>query len=158
MANLTEKNGFNIFLENDVVDFELINANFEKLDGMCLCTESGTKAGNYSGVTSGTILWRYKKYADKTVELSVKMEFGNIRCNSGTNAPYMSGQINVYFPFKLSNVFNIQTNMSSNTVGWVHDITPNGALDCVSFKVASMQLESVNVYKEISINVKGVLE
>lgn len=158
MANQTSKNKFNTFLENDAVDFELINENFEKLDAMSLCTESGTKAANYNGTTSGSILWRYKKYADKTVELDVKLEFGNIRCNGGSAAPYYSGQINVYFPFKFSSITNIQMHMTSNTVGWVHDITPKGSLDSVSFKVLSMTYESENVYKEISLNVKGVLE
>ena len=158
MANQTARNKFNIFLENDFVDFEQINANFEKLDGMCLCTESGTKAANYNGTTSGSILWRYKKYADNTVSFDVKLEFGNIKCNGGAAAPYYSGQINVYFPFKLSSVYNIQMHMTSNTIGWVHDMTPKGSLDSVSFKVMSMTNESENVYKEISLHVEGVIE
>lgn len=158
MANQTARNKFNIFLENDVVDFEQINANFEKLDGMCLCTESGTKAANYTGTTSGSILWRYKKYADNTVEMDVKLEFGNIKCNGGSAAPYYSGQVTVYFPFNFSDVYNIQMHMTSNTVGWVQDITAKGSRDSVTFKVLSMTNESVNVYKEISLSVKGVLE
>ena len=158
MANQTERCKFNTFLENDVVDFEQINSNFEKLDGMCLCTESGIKAANYDGVTSGSILWRYKKYADNNVELSIKLEFGNIACNGGTSAPYNSGQVNVYLPFKFSDIYNIQMHMTSNTPGWVQDITAKGSLDRVSLKILSMQKETVNVYKEISINVKGVLE
>ena len=40
MADQTAKNKFNIFLENDVVDFEQINENFKKLDAMNLCIES----------------------------------------------------------------------------------------------------------------------
>lgn len=158
MANQTTKNKFNIFLENDPVDFELINANFEKIDSMNLCVESGIKAANYSGVTSGSILWRYKKYSDKTIDMDIKLEFGNIRCNGGSAFPYLSGIVNVYFPFKLSNVFNIQMHMTSNTVGWVSDLTPKGALEYVSFQVLSVYSESENVYKEISISVKGVLE
>ena len=157
MANKTDRCGFNVFLENDIVNFDEINYNFEKLDTMNLCVESGTASATYNGVTSGSIIWRYKKYADKTVELSAKLELGSIRCNGGSSAPYSSGEINVYFPFKLSNVYNIQMHMTSNTVGWVHDMTPKGVLDCVSFKAISMALESANVYKEISINVKGVL-
>lgn len=158
MANQTSRNKFNIFLENDFVDFEQINENFEKLDAMCLCTESGIKSANYNGATSGSILWRYKKYADKTVDMDVKLEFGNIRCNGGAAAPYYSGQVNVYFPFNLSSVTNIQMHMTSNTVGWVQDVTPKGTLDYVSLKVLGMQYESENIYKEISLNVKGVIE
>lgn len=157
MASQTNRCKFNTFFENDAVDFEMINANFEKLDDMCLCVESGTKSANYTGTTSGSIIWRYKKYADDTVEMSVKLEFGNIRCNGESAAPYSSGQVNVYFPFKFSNIYNIQMHMTSSTVGWVQDVTPKGALDYVSLKVLGMQYESNNVYKEISLNIKGVL-
>lgn len=157
MANKTDRCGFNVFLENDIVNFDEINYNFEKLDAMNLCIESGTASSNYNGVTSGSTIWRYKKYADKTVELSVKLEFENIRCNGGSSSPYSSGEINLYFPFNFSSIYDIQMHMSSNTVGWIHDMTPKKTTDCISFKVLSTALESSNVYKEISINVKGVL-
>lgn len=157
MSSQTNRCKFNTFFENDAVDFEMINENFEKLDSMNLCVESGTKSADYTGTTSGSIIWRYKKYADNTVEMSIKLEFGNIRCNGGSSAPYSSGQVNVYLPFKLSNIYNIQMHMTSNTAGWVQDVTPKGSLDYVSLKVLGMNYESENVYKEISLNVKGVL-
>lgn len=158
MASQTNRCKFNTFLENDVVDFEQINENFEKLDAMGFCVETGTKAANYDGTTSGSILWRYRKYSDNHVELSIKLEFGNLACNGGTEVPYSSGQVNVYLPFKFSDIYNIQMHMSSNTVGWVQDVTAKGSSDKVSFKVLSMDKETVTVYKEISIIVKGVLE
>ena len=43
MPNLSTNMGFNLFLESDVVDFEQLNATFEKLDKMVLCIESGQK-------------------------------------------------------------------------------------------------------------------
>lgn len=52
MPNLSTNMGFNLFLESDVVDFEQLNANFEKLDKMVLCIESGTKTASYSGNTN----------------------------------------------------------------------------------------------------------
>lgn len=36
MPNQTAKMQFNTFLENDVIDWELINQNFEKLDNVVL--------------------------------------------------------------------------------------------------------------------------
>ena len=65
MSDLTSNLAFNTFLENEVIDFEKINENFEKLDGYALCIESGEKTAIYSGGASGNATWRYKKYSDE---------------------------------------------------------------------------------------------
>lgn len=158
MANQTAKNQFNIFLENDTVDFELINENFNKLDDMNLCIASGMTTSSYSGGVTGTATWRYKKFADGTIEMSTKLEFDNIKCNGGTGSPYYSGTSTVNFPFSLSSVYDVQMHLASNTIGWVSDITGKSVLDYVMFRVMSTSYESENIYKQIFINVKGVLK
>lgn len=155
MPNQTSKMGFNTFLENDVVDWELINANFEKLDGMVLCVESGSKTAAYSGGSSGNATWYYNKYSDGTIELYTKIEFDSLKCNGGSSAPYHSTSSKAMFPLTLTSVTDVQMHMASNTVGWISDITGRGVVDYIMFQIMSMSLESTNVYKQVFINVKG---
>lgn len=157
MASKSEKMGFNIFLDTDVVDFELINENFNKLENAVICIESGTKTSSYTGGVSGSTTWRYKKFSDGTIEMSVKMEFDNLKCNGGTTSPYYSSDSKVYFPFTLSSVYDVQMHMASNTIGWVSDITDKSALDHVMFRVMATVKEDNYEYKQVFINVKGVL-
>lgn len=157
MPNLTKNLGLNTWLENEVVNFEEINSNFEKIDGLVTCVKSDTVTSAYSGGVSGNATWRYKKYSDNTIEMSTKLEFMNIKCNGGSKAPYHSGDLKVYFPFNLSEVYNVQMHLASNTIGWVSDITGKSVLDYVIFRVMSMEYESTEIYKQIFINVKGVM-
>lgn len=157
MSNTTEKLGFNTFLENEAVDWELINANFTKLDGMILCTESGTKTSNYTGGSDSVATWRYRKYSDGTIDMSTVIYFTNLKCNGGSKAPYYSGTSNLYFPFSLSAVYGVQMHLASNTIGWVSDITGKTVSDMVMFRVMAMEYESTTEYKQVFIDVKGVL-
>lgn len=157
MASKSEKMGFNIFLDTDVVDFELLNENFNKLESAVICTESGTKTSEYTGGVSGSTTWRYKKFSDGTIEMSAKMEFDNLKCNGGTASPYYSGDSKVYFPFTLSSVYDVQMHLASNTIGWVSDITGKSVLDYVMFRVMATAKEDSYEYKQVFINVKGVL-
>ena len=157
MPNQTKNLGLNTWLENEIVDFEQVNENFEKLDGMAMVIESGTKTASYTGGVNGTAAWRYKKYSDGTIEMSTKLEFTNIKCNGGEQAPYYSGASNVYFPFEFSSVYDVNVHMSSNTIGWASDITNRSVLDHISFRIMSMYKETENVYKQIFINVKGMV-
>lgn len=157
MAIKSEKMGFNIFLDTDVVDFELINENFNKLESAVICIESGTKTSSYTGGVSGSTTWRYKKFSDGTVEMTAKMEFDNLKCNGGTTSPYYSSDTKVYFPFNLSSVTDVQMHLASNTIGWVSDITGKGVFDHVLFRVMATVKEDNYEYKQVFINVKGVL-
>lgn len=157
MPNTTSKLSLNTWLENDVVDFEKVNENFEKLDNMVMCIESGTKTANFSGGTTSVATWRYRKYSDGTVEMSAKLEFTNLKCNGGSSSPYYSGDSKVYFPFSFSSVYDVQMHLASNTIGWVSDITGKSVLDYVMFRVMGTAYESENVYKQVFITVKGVL-
>lgn len=157
MPNKTDKLGFNVWLENEVVDFEEVNANFKKLDGMPMCIESGTKTSNYSGGSDSVATWRYKKYSDGTVDMSVKLNFANLKCDGGSSSPYYSGNSKVYFPFKFSKIYDVQMHLASTIVGWVSNITQATVLDHLQFRVVATERESVTAYKQIFINVKGVL-
>ena len=158
MSNVTKKLGLNIWLENDIVDFEQINENFQKIDDCVICTESGIKTASYSGGVSGTANWRYKKYSDGTIEMSTKLEFTNIKCNGGSKAPYYSGSSTVQFPFSMSEVYDVQMHLASNTIGWVSDITGKSVLDSVMFRVMAMEYEDDYIYKQVYITVKGVID
>ena len=89
--------------------------------------------------------------------MSTKMEFTNIKCNGGSSAPYYSGTLSLYFPFTLSQVYDVQMHLASNTIGWVSDITGQSVLDKVMFRLLNMEYESDYKYKQVFINVKGVL-
>ena len=47
--------------------------------------------------------------------------------------------------------------LASNTIGWVSDTTGYSINDFVIFKIMSMSLEEDYIYKQVFINVKGVL-
>ena len=157
MPNKTKNLGLNTFLENEVVDFEQINENFELIDKKIFCMESGTVTSNYTGGSSNVATWRYKKYSDGTVEMSTKIEFTNIKCNGGEAAPYYSGDSELFFPFALSSVYDVHIHLASNTIGWVSDITGHSVIDKVMFRVMAMQFEEDYIYKQVFVNVKGVL-
>lgn len=155
MANQTTNVGFNVFLENDVVDFDEINYNFEKLDGMALCIESGTKTATYSGGISGNANWYYRKYSDGTVDLFVKMDSESLKCNTGTKIPYVSSAVTVNFPLQLTSILDVQMSVSSETFGWISNITAKNTLDSVKFQIAAPSTETTSVYRQVFINVKG---
>lgn len=155
MPNLSTNVGFNLFLENECVDFEQINANFEKLDKMALCIESGDKTASYSGGTTGNATWHYRKYSDGTIDLYTKIGFDTLKCNQGSAAPYYTQDCKVYFPVTLTSIDNVHMYMTSNTIGWVQDITGKTVIDCRNFKIMGMTNESEYIYKQVYINVKG---
>lgn len=155
-ANQTANLGLNTWLENEPVDFEEINENFEKIDSLVSCIESGTATASFTGGTNTVANWKYKKYSDGTIDMSTKLDFTNLKCNGGTGSPYYSGTSTVYFPFALTEVHDVQMHLASNTIGWVSNITGQTVLDKVIFRVMATEYESTDIYKQIFINVKGV--
>ena len=154
MPTPTNNLQLNTFLENEAVDYEAVNANFEKIDGFCIAIESGTKTAAYSGAVSGNAVWAYKKYSDGTLEMYTKLSF-NGACSGGTGPYYMSF-IKAMFPLSLKTVDDVQMNLrASNNKGWVSDTTDKNILDYVQFTPVSPVSESTSSYKEVYINVKG---
>jgi len=157
MPNKTTNLGLNTWLEDEVVDFSEINDNFTKVDSLVSCIESGTTTSNYTGGSDSVANWRYKKYTDGTIEMSTVIYFTNLKCNGGAEAPYYSGSSKIYFPFTLSSVYNVQMHLASNTFGWVSNITGKTVSDYVMFRLMSLEYESTEEYKQVFINVKGVV-
>lgn len=157
MPNLTKKLGLNTWLENEVVDFEQINYNFEKIDDMVMCLEGGKNTSNYTGGSDTVATWNYRKYSDRTIDLWTKLSFSNLKCNGGSSFPYYSGDVKIYLPFSLSDITDVQMHLKSGTIGWVCDITGKEISDYLQFRIMSTVYESTTLYKEVFINVKGVL-
>lgn len=156
MPNQTSNNQFNTFLESDAVDWSLINENFEKIDKMVLCVDSGEKTAAYSGGATGNASWKYKKYSDGSVEMYTAIDFDSLKCSGGAKAPYNTDSVRLVFPFQLVSIDCVQMHLiSSNTNGWVSDITGRNILDYLLFRVMGMETESSNVYKRVCIDLKG---
>lgn len=158
MANKTKNLHLNTWLESDPVNFEELNANFEAIDQLVSCVESGSKTAGYSGGSDSVATWRYKKYSDGTVEMSAKLNFTNLKCNGGSAAPYYSGTVTVSFPFEFAEIYDVQMHLASNTIGWVSDITGEAVNNKVMFRVMGMWLETDFIYKQVFVNIKGVLK
>lgn len=155
MPNKTTKLKLNTFLENDVVDFSLINENVNSLENMNLCVYGGLKTANYTGGSDTVGSWRCKQYADGTVDMSVALPFSALPCNNGASAPYYSNDVQVYLPISLDVIYDVQMHMASSNIGYVADITSTGVLDHLTIRAVSHTSESTNVHKTIYINVKG---
>lgn len=155
MPNQTAKMQFNTFLENDVVDWEKINENFEKLDNVVLCVESGEKTAAYSGASSGNAVWRYKKYSDDSVEMCTSIDFSTLRCSSGGKSPYYSDSVIVNYPFVFTKIDNVETHVLSSSPVILSDITSKTATDSMVFRLNSINIENANESRRIFIGVKG---
>ena len=159
MPKLTPKLGLNTWLENEIVNFEEINANFERLDVMPMCVESGTKTASYSGTTSGTTPWYYRKYSDGTIDMFTCVSYTDLICSKGSSAPYYSEDSKVYLPFDIMQFLDVQMHLvTPDTYGWVVDATDKVAFDHVKIRVASNTYELNSSYdKRVYISIKGVL-
>lgn len=151
----TAKLGFNTFSENQVVDWALINENYEKLDGMCLCKEGLTQSTSVTGANAENARWRIKKYADSTIEACTKIDFSSVNCNTQSGNVFTSPEITVNLPIALSEVDFVGMHMASQTVGWVMNTTPNTTNTQLKFKMVSMASESNTPAKRVYICVKG---
>ena len=156
-VNKTTKLKMNSWLENDPVDFEEINENFNIIDALPICIESGTKVGTYTKGPESTCTWRYKKFSDNTIEMSTKLAFDTLKCNVGSKSPYYSEESKVTFPFSFKEVYDVQMHLASTAIGWPVDVTGRTALDSVTFKMAAINSETDSIYKQVFVNVKGVL-
>ena len=61
MSSKTSKLGLTIWNDTDPVNFEEMNANFKKIDGLVNCIESGTVTSTYTAGLNSTIEWHNKK-------------------------------------------------------------------------------------------------
>lgn len=158
MPTPTENLKLNIFNEDEVFDVDQINENFQKLDAVPVCIETGVTTASYSGALAGSANWRYRKFNDGTAEMSTAISFTTLRANQGDAVPYYSNAINLNFPFQMASVYDVQMHMASNTKGWIIDTSNNLITSGVTFVLASSVKESdADYYKQVFIHIKGVL-
>lgn len=157
MSSNTSNLGLTIWNESDPVDFEDINNNFEKIDRLVNCIESGTVTSTYTGGINSTAEWRYKKYSDGSVDMSTVLYFSNLTCNGGTEPPYYSVNSSVNFPFNFSRIYDVQMHLVSNNSGWLSNVTGATINNSISFKLFNITKETEDAYKQIFISIKGVL-
>lgn len=158
MPNQTTNLGLTTWLESDVVDFEQMNANFEKIDALVNCIESGTKIGTFSdGGATNTATWHYKKYSNGSIELDARLVFDNLICASGDGIPYYSDSVSIVYPFSFSSVYSLSIHAVSNNIIWATDISGGSSVDGATFRVLTRSKESSASYKQVYISVKGWL-
>lgn len=153
----TEKNlGFNTFVENQIVDFDQVNENFKMIDKMCICTDSNQ-------ITAGNTSWYCREFADKTVDMTTKIEYADKRCTNGSKAPYYTSDVVVQLPFTLTKIHGIFFDLSlapksdgNYIYGWVQNVTPKTSLSSVTFRIMAMESETEYINKQVSIHVIGV--
>lgn len=154
MPNQTKNLRFNVFLENEPVDFEQINANFEKIDSLLNCVEHGTKSTNYSGGATGTANWTYRKYSDGSIELYTVVDVSTMKCNIGDEMPFSSSAVDVPLPFKV-NVKSLLTHLSTSVMNIVTDETNSAAKNNLVFTLKGFANETATLSKRLFIHVKG---
>lgn len=158
MPNKTKNIGLTTWLESDVVDFEQVNDNFEKIDALVNCIEAGVIVGSYDdGGTVATTNWHYKKYSNGSVKMDAKLVFNNLICDTGDEIPYYSDSVTITYPFQFSSVYSVQMHAVSNGITWVADITGKTVVDSTTFRLVTRAKESGTVYKQVYITVKGWL-
>lgn len=157
MSSTTKNLGLTIWNDTDPVNFEEINSNFKKIDSLVNCIESGIVTSTYTEGYQSNIEWHYKKYSDGSVDMSGILYYTNLKCNQGSEAPYYSGVSTVNFPFAFSKVYNVQMHLVSNTFEWLVNVTGETVSDSVMFRLFNMQIENNENYKQVFINVKGIL-
>lgn len=158
MPNSTANLGLNIFLEDEVFDVDQVNENFQKLDVVPMCTETGTMTSYYSGASVGTITWYYKRYQDKTIELNASVSLNLLITKNGTSQPYYSDTVEVGLPVQFSSIYDAHISVASNTQCWPSIIASSRIIDSLNFVLLSKNkvTSTTNNFKTIFIQVKGV--
>lgn len=154
-VNVTSNIGLHVWNEDEIVDFEEINENFEKIDDLLLVVEYGTKTANTTGGTDNIITWYYRVFNNQTVDMYCKLDCDSLKCNNGSAVPYLTNELTVSFPFGLSEIRDVHMHMASSTKGWVFNTTEENVLNKLSFVVGSFENESTNNHKTIYISLKG---
>lgn len=157
MSSKTKNLGLTTWDDTDPVDFEEINDNFEKIDNLVSCIESGVAQSTYTGGARETVDWHYKKYSDGSVDMTGVVYYTTLLCSNGDAPLYSSDVSDVTFPFEFNDIFDVQMNLTSGTFGWVCNANSATSLDHISLRIYNMWKETADVYKYIYINIKGKL-
>lgn len=156
MASKTTNLGLNTWNETDIVNFEEMNQNFETIDTLVHCVESGYITAPYTNGSNTTAEWYYRKYSDGMVEVSADLTYTQLICDQGSAAPYYSAKHSeVTLPFVFDRVYDLQMHIASNSMSWVTNITGSNISNRVIFRLFNMAVESSELYKQVFIHIKG---
>lgn len=155
-VNTTSRLGLHIWNEDEIVDFDEFNENFKNIDKLHLITESGSKTANTTGGTNNIVSWYYRLFIDGTIDMYCKLDYDTLKCNVGSAAPYTTQELTVTFPFSFTEIRDVRMSLkSSETKGWVFNVTEEGVLNKLAFVIGSFTKEESNGHKTIYISLKG---
>lgn len=171
MGTKSKNLNFNIFAEDDYVNFDDINHNFNILDGLGLCVEAGSQDVSRSGASA---TWRYKKFLnnESTPKYTVEASCAVIGDTSwgctedltkGRQVCFASRLIKIPLPaiVQSANIYDVQTNVrvssyTSESLAAVNWIALDKDIDnFISFRVISPMPETTQISKLAYINVKA---
>lgn len=148
--------GFHSWIETDAVNFEEINENFDKIDNLVHCTESGIMTMPYTNGSNTTAEWYYRKYSDGMVEACADLTYTNLICDQGSEAPYYSAKHSeITLPFTFARVYDLQMHLASNSMSWVTNITGSNISNRVIFRLFNVTVESSELYKQVFVHIVG---
>lgn len=171
MGSKSKNLNFNIFNEDDYVDFDQINHNFNLLDGMGLCVESGSIDSTAGGVS---VTWRYKKFLNSsstpkyTIDASCTvLSDDSWSCKDditkGRQSCWVSRAITVPLPSVISmvNIYDLQGSIRLSTattdpnINWIgfEKLDTDGA---IKFRAISPVNEASGIAKVACLNVKAI--
>lgn len=156
MGGTTRNLGLNTFVETDIFDVDLLNDNFWLLDNASVCTESGTMNSTYTGASTGTATWRYKRYTDKTIELNTAITLNAAYPNLGSSPFYYSRDVNLSLPLALAQTYDVHIDVASSTNRWGIIVASDDITSGMVFRILSNTQASVASYQKVYIQVKGV--
>ena len=156
MATKTPNLGLNTWIETDPVNFEEMNYNFETIDKLVHCVESGFITAPYTNGSNTIADWYYRKYSDGMVEICADLTFTKLMCDQGSAAPYYSADHSeITLPFTFVRVYDLQMHTASNSLSWVTNITGGNVTNRVIFRRFSMSVESSELYKQVFVRIVG---
>lgn len=165
MARSTSNLNLTLFDSSDIVDFDQINNNFNILDNVIYIVKSGQVVSTFndgSGANS-SFRWYYKKFSDKTINLSGAINISNLVANepdSTISGGYRSKVVEVVIPttFDLSNIISVHTSMVSNSYDWLANVqstATNKIAFCVVSPVQQSSYYNRTIYMDVTISVNN---
>lgn len=162
MPNKTKNLELYTFLENEPVDYTLINDNFEKVDSLITVVESSTKTATYNdGDTNNkSTTWHCLKYSDGTMEIMAKIPYVNELCTNGTESPYYSSITNIKLPvtFHPDKIQDLQVTTVSYNIAWGVIVSEKAISDTIPVRFLSLNKDTTpTVSRYLHIKIRGEL-
>lgn len=160
--------GLATWLENDIVNFEDINDNFEKLDNCIVGLSKGYESEPATVIGGGANAspWKYKTYSDGSTEITIAIQYAALRCCTANSAAgvYASETSTVYLPpthvfdyihdirITAVNELSVGTKQAYN---WASIIEYDSFSRAIRFALLSTESEPDTNIKQVYISIKG---